>query len=371
MNNVPPNHLCCVMLALLATPLGVAAARSGDPPDRDATAAAKYSDEVVAKADAILDRAGLRRTGDSWHGTATPELARRLTVLTRERRELQKQQNDLKASMDGRAAIVQQLGSLRQQDTNLNLQLARIASGDVTTNNKLVALINATRAQTTAVMEQGVALEKMIEQQRGVLNQAETAYAQNVFDAREALDAAIAGVETALQAKETLIAVKVAHVNFGCPDSVTGAAVYQPIQKRLAPFEQEVFRESISLERQSNGSLTLNVSINGQPIRMVLDSGASLVVLPTSALAGLNITVPADAEVRRVLLANGGEIQARIMTLPSVRVGQFMAKDVEAVILGAEATNAEPLLGLSFLGRFKFEIDQSQRSLRMLRVGGT
>ena len=53
---------------------------------------------------------------------------------------------------------------------------------------------------------------------------------------------------------------------------------------------------------------------------------------------------------------------------PRVRVGEFEAENVDAAVLDAVATDAEPLLGMSFLGNFKFEINTSAKTLKMLRV---
>lgn len=68
------------------------------------------------------------------------------------------------------------------------------------------------------------------------------------------------------------------------------------------------------------------------------------------------------------LFADGREIPGRAVTLAQVSVGQFEAEKVEPAVLDAVAINAEPLLGISFLGNFKFEIDTADKSLKLLRV---
>lgn len=40
-------------------------------------------------------------------------------------------------------------------------------------------------------------------------------------------------------------------------------------------------------------------------------------------------------------------------------------------VLGDEAVAAEPLLGMSFLEHFKFEIDSSAKKLTMVKVSGS
>ena len=56
------------------------------------------------------------------------------------------------------------------------------------------------------------------------------------------------------------------------------------------------------------------------------------------------------------------------MTIPSVRVGKFTAENVECAVLGADAISAELLLGMSFLGNFKFEINAQKGTLTMVKV---
>ena len=59
------------------------------------------------------------------------------------------------------------------------------------------------------------------------------------------------------------------------------------------------------------------------------------------------------------------------MKLPTVRVGKFTVDNVECAVLGEDATAAEPLLGMSFLEHFKFEVDAAAKKLTMVKVAGT
>jgi clan AA aspartic protease (TIGR02281 family) len=67
-------------------------------------------------------------------------------------------------------------------------------------------------------------------------------------------------------------------------------------------------------------------------------------------------------------VANGDTIAARGVILPRVRIGEFEVQNVDAAVLEAAADTAEPLLGMSFLDHFKFEINAADRTLKMLRV---
>ncbi|HUG90648.1 MAG TPA: hypothetical protein VML55_07440, partial [Planctomycetaceae bacterium] len=71
----------------------------------------------------------------------------------------------------------------------------------------------------------------------------------------------------------------------------------------------------------------------------------------------------ASAPAITLEIADGSRITGRSITIPSLRIGKFTEKNVEAVVLGPEARNATPLRGMSFLGRFEFKLDSNRRQL--------
>jgi len=162
--------------------------------------------------------------------------------------------------------------------------------------------------------------------------------------------------------------LRVASTNFGTPATLATDALIASIDKRLVQIEYEIFNESIPLDITSSGSLYVYVSVGDRSTRMVVHRGASLIVLPASTAAELGVLVPSDARQLRLILADGREIPGRAVTLAKVRIGQFEVEQVDAAVLDSVATNAEPLLGMSFLGNFKFEIDTADKSLKLLRV---
>ena len=64
----------------------------------------------------------------------------------------------------------------------------------------------------------------------------------------------------------------------------------------------------------------------------------------------------------------GTKISGRLKKLDSVRVGKFTVNDVECAVLGPEATEATPLLGMSFLGQFKFELNSQAAELSLMQI---
>ena len=300
---------------------------------------ARYSPAVVAKAERVLDELGLRRSGKSILSTETVEIARTISGQARKKRELKLVHNEWKAVTDKIAAIRVEQNRLNAQYGELNLQLARVAGVDTAANNRIVGLINATNAKRNTLVGPREQLTTELSKKRAALNQDD-------------------------QAK---IAFRVMHANFGTPSVPTSDGILRSLDRRIEKLEQEVFSESIKLN-VDGGSMYVNVVIGGKTSPMVVDSGATLISLPSEVAGDLGIDVPADAQPIRLTLADGRSISARAVTIPKVRVGEFEAENVEAAVLDASAIRAEPLLGMSFLGNFKFEIDLADKRLKLLRV---
>lgn len=339
-------------------PLFITIARAQEP----------YAESVVAKADEILKNAGLRRSGKTLQATDAAELSRELSSLNRERRELRLQQTEFQDAEKQLAVFDQNLAGLNRTDRNLNLQLAQVAGTDVAGNNRIVAMINATRSQVVETRRLQTAHAATIRRLRGELNNAEQAYSEKIFQARKMLDELHSNIDKSFADPQFKIALDVMHRNFEVPSDLNSSQVLRSLENRLVTFEEEVFQDSIDLEVGTNGSLFAMVSVNNQPIRMVVDSGATLITIPANTAKELNLDVPADAKIVNLALANGQRITARRIQLASVRVGEFEATEVDAVVLEPIAGSAQPLLGLSYLNRYKFELNPTAKTLGLLRI---
>ncbi len=331
-----------------------------------ATAQQPYSDEVVAKADAILQDIGLRRSGKVLQMTGNAEIARALNGLTKEKREWRRLRDEWQQVVDQLAAVRTELERLNLQYGDLNLQLAR-GTPNTTANNQLVALINATSAKMKALVTQREQLKQTASEKRAIVNDAELKYADTVLAIRQEYSATREQLEAALKNDQVQIALQVMHRNFETPQSVTADSILSSLDKRIERVEGEVFRETIPLEARG-GSLYVDVVVGTKSTRMVVDSGATMISLPMRVAGELGIDVPLEARELKMVLADGRTIGARAVTLPRVRVGRFEIENVDAAVLDAVANDAEPLLGMSFLGNFKFELDAGDKSLKLLTV---
>ena len=103
--------------------------------------------------------------------------------------------------------------------------------------------------------------------------------------------------------------------------------------------------------RRQNGEFTLKARINGVNTPMVIDTGATWVVLTyeTAKAAGLPLELlDYDVEVETA----GGHTRAARLTLDRLAIGKLVERSVPALVVprGQMKTN---LLGMSFLNRLE------------------
>ncbi len=127
------------------------------------------------------------------------------------------------------------------------------------------------------------------------------------------------------------------------PDGVTADA---PSPEPPTP-QSSGYREA-SLQADGRGQYAAGVLVNGVPVRMLVDTGASDVFVSASTAARLGLA-PSGGRKRVIQTANG-QSTASPTVLRSLSLDGLYMNDVEALILGPEAGEIN-LLGESFLKR--------------------
>ncbi|PIO98444.1 retropepsin-like aspartic protease family protein [Pleomorphomonas carboxyditropha] len=99
------------------------------------------------------------------------------------------------------------------------------------------------------------------------------------------------------------------------------------------------------------GHFVLTGRVNGRPLSMLADTGATLVALRASDARAAGLIVLRGDYTAKVSTA-GGVAEAARVHLQEIEVGDIRVTDVDALVLSDNqlATN---LLGMSFLGRLK------------------
>jgi len=119
----------------------------------------------------------------------------------------------------------------------------------------------------------------------------------------------------------------------------------------------------VEIARGRGGDFSVRVQVNGARVSMVLDSGASAVVLTQEAAKAAGLPLEVLQYTTNVDTANG---RARVapVTLDRITIGNIVERSVPALIAqpGALRTN---LLGMSFLDRLEsWEVREDKLLLR-------
>ena len=145
-----------------------------------------------------------------------------------------------------------------------------------------------------------------------------------------------------------LAATAGAVVAYGDPDQIARASttVSQMLHRRAASPVR-----AVQVSRGQAGEFALQAKINGVSAPMVIDTGATSVVLTyeTAKAAGLPLELlEYDVDVETA----GGHTRAARLTLDRLAVGKLVERSVPALVVprGQMKTN---LLGMSFLDRME------------------
>lgn len=326
----------------------------------------QYSEEIIAKAETKLIENGLRRVGDQIQPVAQADF----TKLISEEGKASRLLKQLKSAHEEKEQLVATAKSqLEMLEGQLQLWNAQYAvEGNVGgRNNALVARINAGTLQQKQLARQRDLCIETASASRLEVNQAEESYAELILKMRNLVRAMEQTIRSASQVQDVRIAIQVLRTRHNIPDELDIGQIIDPMDRRVRKFEEAIFKETIPLESE-RGGLFVRATIGLEPVSMMIDSGATLVVIPADIAEKLQIQPDANAKDLRMVTADGRKIGAKEVTLPRIRVGQFVAENIPAALLTESVPGARPLLGLSFLEKFRFQIDPVQKQLSLLRI---
>jgi aspartyl protease family protein len=132
-------------------------------------------------------------------------------------------------------------------------------------------------------------------------------------------------------------------------------------QLASAPSTQRGNRIEVSADLR--GHFVVHPTLDGRRVRMLVDTGASVVVLSHEDAQIAGVRVGSSAYAERIATANG-IVQAARVRFSEVRIGDISVRGVEALVLPPGKLSMS-LLGMSFLKRLAgFEIAQGRLILK-------
>nr|WP_319484615.1 TIGR02281 family clan AA aspartic protease [uncultured Cohaesibacter sp.] len=130
----------------------------------------------------------------------------------------------------------------------------------------------------------------------------------------------------------------------------TGRMLFERVAGELVPGAAVVTNSGeVFFRRAADGHFQVRADIDGTTVPMLLDSGASAVVLTRSDAEAIGIDTSNLAYLSPVNTANGQAFTAPI-TLSRISVGGIEARNVSAMV-AQEGALRESLLGMTYLNR--------------------
>ncbi len=132
--------------------------------------------------------------------------------------------------------------------------------------------------------------------------------------------------------------------------AIVAVGLWTDIRQTVAP-RQSVMMEGARIEvpQSADGHYYLTMGVNGTPIRFVVDTGATELVLSREDALRAGIDLDRLIFSGRAFTANG-EVATAPVTLETVELGAVLETGVRAVVNGSEMQDS--LLGMSYLQRF-------------------
>jgi aspartyl protease family protein len=124
---------------------------------------------------------------------------------------------------------------------------------------------------------------------------------------------------------------------------------HEPRRQRKATFGP-----SAELRRRPDGHFHAEAFINGRPIQVLVDTGATLVALSYEDAQAAGVSVGSGDFIHWSNTANGKARFASVM-LDDVRIGDVVVRNVRAAV-SEPGRLSKTLLGMSFLGQTRMQM---------------
>lgn len=145
---------------------------------------------------------------------------------------------------------------------------------------------------------------------------------------------------------------------------IAAFGMWDDIRSTVQP-RQSVYEDSqrIEIPRAPDSHYYLTLQVNGQPVRFVVDTGATALVLSQKDAAKIGLDPDNLAYIGRASTANG-QVKTAPVILDEIRIGQIRDTRVAASV--NQGTMSQSLLGMSYLQRFS-QITIAGRKLILIR----
>ena len=339
----------------------------GQSTDTDKSRSRDSTDDDTTP-DATPLKLELKVSGSNAVLVAERELSKGVTEAASLKRRAKQAAKPVQAIQQEISNLENRMLQAEQQLVVLNAQLANVQ--DVATNNRLVGAIDTIEGQLRLAHKNIEGLKEAENRARTELNNSREAYVEHILGMRKMADQMKEAYESGTKTPAIEQQLTALIAESGKQLKFEPSSAFESSYRKLDEFEKAIHTEKVSLRRDGN-TFYASVVINGKhTAEMIVDSGASVISLPWELAVTMGLEPKAGDKQILLSMADGRTIPGYLKTIDSVRVGTFTVEKVECAVLGREAVNAEPLLGMTFLGEFQFQLDAAESTLGMTEIEG-
>jgi aspartyl protease family protein len=338
----------------------------------------------------LLKARGLKRVGSTYILASESDVQKKTTELralynqlglaARRQAEAEQQVEDQKGMM---RQMLERRVFLNDQITLLDQQLRNIGSpapGNVygiAARNELVSQRNAVVTEYNGLgdrirqLQQGeLADPKLQDQFLAEVSRRREGFMQGVLDLRQLVDAATKSYAELASDAAVKEALETLGRNAKTKPKLAPSTQFASHVKLLERIEKSVMTDSVDLRKQG-GVFWVDATFNGKVVKpMVFDTGAGLTTIPARLADEIGLKPSPSDPVVHCETADGTVVEARRMTIPSLRIGRFQVNSVDCAVMPASKGDVSPLLGQSFHRHFTYKFTPESGHLIMSRVEG-
>ena len=133
----------------------------------------------------------------------------------------------------------------------------------------------------------------------------------------------------------------------GQPHAAPAAAAPERRPEAFNPLDGRVAR----IESDARGHFLVRAKLNGAPVEVMVDTGATLVAINETTARRIGIRV-APADFRHAARTANGMTEMASAVIDEIEIGRIVVRDVPAAVLRDKALGGT-LLGMSFLNKLR------------------
>jgi clan AA aspartic protease (TIGR02281 family) len=314
--------------------------------------------------DEVLTSKGLTKVGTQYLLEADAKLQEKLRVVRQAQKQIETNRKK-RASIE--IDIARANDSIKQwnaQYRDLNARLTDSLSA--VRHNQIVGQINVLVANEK---EADKFREDRMKELKTIVDPNDD-FVTNVFDLASKMEETAAQYETL--GEDPAVKAALATLNLKAPPKVRlgPSAQFTAELKPMLKLRDSMNSAVIKCD-MSSGLAEVPVSLNGKASQnMIVDSGASAISIGAAAAERAGLKPSNDDPEVDITIANGAKTKGRIMTLKSVRVGQFTVENVKCIVLPKSQKDAPNLLGGTFLRNFVYRMDLATGELHLTQMSG-